>query len=331
MSGLSIPDMVNLKNALNSMGEWMGNGKPLNTLLEHTHAQFVNMQLNNVRIVDILVGNSNFTSFTIKRVFLNMDHLLQLHCNLDSYRFIMRLFSSVMLVLTLVVGVNINKIFTFIDVKLNAFYKFINYIIKQCSGYYDAVRDCARNPNRTGGSSQKRTNINRNSKITKKKKWSDKGNNSPVKNLMLKSHITQPTFTTRDLAHILRYIRNRLLAIRLSNVNNPLYPLHQWYGSHHDQVTVTLRQILCYAIMNPNEICDWRGFRLIVILSPAAQVMLSYSLNTIWRSREPIGLLGIFAFSSQLQSYIGNGTNIRTPILIGEELLGLLEQLNLPL
>lgn len=196
----------------------MGNGKPLNTLLEHTHAQFVNMKLNNVRIVDILVGNSHFTSFTTNREFLNMDHLLQLRCNLDSYRFIMRLFSSVMLVLTLVVGVNINKIFTFIDVKLNAFYKFIHYIIKQCSGYYDAVKDCARNINKE--TSKDKLNLNQKNNSNKRKR-SNSGSGDdkyPNRDNRKKTDIDTSRFrlTVRDLIIILRFLRNRISQIRSS-------------------------------------------------------------------------------------------------------------------
>ena len=88
--------------------------KPLHSSLNCAYEQYISIKNNNFSVVNFVYYTYDITSSIRSTGFPNADHLLQLHCKIKIGTYISKIFIPLLWLLTLVIGVNIQKLVNFI-------------------------------------------------------------------------------------------------------------------------------------------------------------------------------------------------------------------------
>jgi hypothetical protein len=247
--------------------------RPMNPLIINTYDLYTSMQDISLKINSVFEVNNFSVDYTRLIGFPHMDHLLQLHSNLDKYHDIHRIISVLIAPFILIVGVNIHYIVGVIVNIFNAFNKFFNSLINRCaSSLYDPIRDTYfyydKNPTSNSSTSKNNSNNGQNNDKKRKRENSGSDGEDPNQNNNKKPNSkdkVNTAITIRQIAEILKYIRARILESRQNGDRNG--PRVRWYGRGANDTVVSLRQIALYVAVNPHVICPLASLPLSVILS----------------------------------------------------------------
>ena len=254
-----------------------------------------------LNIVKFTVNSHNYiVDHTTWMGFPNLNHLQDFHVNLNLNQSMYKCMHYLMWVFTIFTGAIMPYIIKFIGTLIDAFNHFINSLIKKCSSYYDPVKDSyveKRNPE--ASSNKKDKNLSRKRKYNN----SDSDGEEPEENNSKKKSSKDKDINNilTRLIHIFTYIRGQIINARNRNIGyNP-----RWYGDS-SSTRVTLRQILIYALSNPNEYCPQAQTQLSFILSNRALNSLrsGTSVNAILTSnnRSYLSIENLFVYYDELDS-----------------------------